>query len=157
MVLFESGSIVLHLAQRRPGLLPKDAAAQGRAMSWLFAALSTIEPLVLEREAMGFLEKDRPWYAERLAMVDARLWHRLEQLSRSLGDAAWLDGDFSAGDLVMVGVLPRIRTPGLLDPCGNLAAYVARAEARPAYRRAFAAQLAVFTNAISEKCEAVFG
>ena len=144
VTLFESGAIVLHLAERYPGLLSEDAAARGRALSWVLAALNTVEPLVLEREAMGFLETDKPWYGERLAMVDERLRQRLAQLSRSLGNGQWLDFGFSAGDLVMVGVLMRIRTSGLLDPFANLAAYLDRAELRPAYQRAFADQLAVF-------------
>ncbi|MGO4559018.1 glutathione S-transferase family protein [Rhizobiales bacterium 3FA27D7] len=147
LTLFESGAIVFHIAERHRGLLPDEANARARAITWMFAALSTIEPPVLEREAAVLLERDAPWHAERLPRVEDRIRHRLRALSDHLGDADWLDGAFSAGDLVMVGVLRRLITSGMLDEFPNIAAYVARAEARPAFRRAFAAQLAVFTAA----------
>lgn len=147
LTLFESGSIVLHIAERHPGLLPQDAKARARTITWMFAALSTIEPPVLERETAMLLERDAAWHGERLPLVEDRIRNRLRALSCHLGDGDWLDGDFSAGDLVMVGVLRRLLTSGLLDEFPNLAAYVARAEARPAFKRAFAAQLAVFTAA----------
>ena len=146
LVLFETGSIVLHIAERHAGLLPDEANARARAITWMFAALSTIEPPVLELEAARYLEGDRPWTAQRLPLVQDRVRNRLRQLSRRLGDADWLDGAFSGGDLMMVSVLLRLRASGLLDDCSNLAAYVARGEARPAYQRAFAAQLAVNTR-----------
>ncbi|RWM31740.1 glutathione S-transferase family protein [Mesorhizobium sp.] len=147
LCLFESGSIVLHIAERHAGLLPDDANARARAITWMFAALSTIEPPILERESAVLLERDAPWHAERLPMVEDRIRKRLAELSRCLGDADWLDGAFSAGDLVMVGVLRRLNRSGLLDEFPNLAAYVARGEARPAFKRAFDAQLAVATAA----------
>ncbi|AZO25335.1 glutathione S-transferase family protein [Mesorhizobium sp. M1E.F.Ca.ET.045.02.1.1] len=143
LCLFESGSIVLHIAERHAGLLPENANARARAITWMFAALSTIEPPILERETAVLLERDAPWHAERLPIVEDRIRKRLGELSRHLGDADWLDGAFSAGDLVMVGVLRRLNRSGLLGEFPNLAAYVARAEARPAFRRAFDAQLAV--------------
>ncbi|RWB59589.1 glutathione S-transferase family protein [Mesorhizobium sp.] len=143
LCLFESGSIVLHIAERHAGLLPENANARARAITWMFAALSTIEPPILERETAVLLERDAPWHAERLPMVEDRIRKRLSELSRHLGDADWLDSAFSAGDLVMVGVLRRLNRSGLLGEFPNLAAYVARAEARPAFRRAFDAQLAV--------------
>lgn len=143
LCLFESGSIVLHIAERHAGLLPENANARARAITWMFAALSTIEPPILERETAVLLERDAPWHAERLPIVEDRIRKRLSELSRHLGDADWLDSAFSAGDLVMVGVLRRLNRSGLLDEFPNLAAYVARAEARPAFRRAFDAQLAV--------------
>lgn len=143
LVLFETGAIVLHIAGRRPGLLPDDVAAKARAISWMFAALNTVEPPVLDLTTARIDEADRPWARERLPLVMGRIRSRLEQLSVRLGDADWLDGSFTAGDLTMVSVLLRLRASGLLDEYPGLAAYVARGEARPAYRRAFAAQLAI--------------
>jgi len=149
LVLFESGAIVLHIAERHAGLLPDEANARARAITWMFAALSTIEPPILELVTVKILESDKPWSRERLPLVEDRIRDRLKQLSASLGDADWLDGEFSAGDLLMVGVLRRLSVSGLLNEYPKLAAYVARGEARPAFRRAFAAQLAVFTAASS--------
>lgn len=143
LVLFETGAIVLHLAQRHPGLLPQDAQARARAMAWVFAALNTVEPPVLELMTAKILEADKPWSVERLPLIHDRIRTRLAQLSAWLGDADWLDGAFSAGDLMMVSVLLRLRSSGLLDEFSSLSAYVARGEARPAYQRAFKAQWAV--------------
>lgn len=143
LALFESGAIVLHLAERHAGLLPGEPRARARAICWLFAALNTVEPPVLELSAARLLERDRPWSAERLPLVEERVRGRLRPLSDRLGGADWLDGAFSVGDLMMVSVLLRLRASGLLDEFRNLAAYVARGEARPAYQRAFAAQRAV--------------
>jgi glutathione S-transferase len=147
LALFESGAIVFHIAQRHAGLLPDDANARARAIAWMFAALATIEPPILELANAKLLEGDKPWSKERLPVVEDRLRVPLDQLSRRLGDADWLDGAFSAGDLMMVSVLLRLKSSGLLNEFRNLSAYVARAEARPAYKRAFDAQLAVFTAA----------
>ena len=147
LALFESGAIVLHLAERHAGLLPDDAAARARAVTWLFAALSTVEAPILELQTLVILERDKPWYAQRLPIVQDRIRDCLGQLSRHLGDAEWLDGAFSAGDLMMVHVLRRLNVSGLLAEYPNLAAYVARGEARPAFKRAFADQLAVFEAA----------
>ena len=147
LVLFETGAIVFHIADRHAGLLPDDANARARAISWMFAALNTVEPPILELSTAKMLEGDKAWSGERLPLVMGRIRARLRQLSARLGDAGWLDGDFSAGDLMMVSVLLRLRASGILDEFANLAAYVARGEARPAYRRAFAAQLAVNTAA----------
>jgi glutathione S-transferase len=141
--LFETGSIVLHLAEQHPGLLPSDANARARAITWMFAAVNTVEPPILELVTAKIFEGDKPWAAERLPLVKDRVRARFKQLSARLGAADWLDGNFSAGDLMMVSVLLRARPSGLLDEYANLAAYVARGEARPAYERAFAAQLAV--------------
>jgi glutathione S-transferase len=146
LVLFETGSIVLHVAGRHPGLLPADADARARAITWMFAALNTIEPPILDLVTAKILEGDRPWRAARLPIVEDRIRARLRQLAARLGDADWLDGAFSAGDLMMVSVLLRLRPSGILSEFPSLAAYVARGEARPAYRRAFAAQLAVNTG-----------
>jgi len=141
--LFETGAIVFHIAQRHAGLLPDDANARARAITWMFAALSTVEPPILDLTTARIVEKDKSWAAERMPLVADRIRIRLGQLSHRLGDADWLDGAFSAGDLLMVSVLLRLRMSGLLDEYPNLAAYVARGEARPAYQRAFQAQLAV--------------
>lgn len=145
LVLFETGAIILHLAQHHTGLLPEEANARARAITWMFAALNTVEPPIVELEQSEYVEGDKPWYAERVPMMQDRVRVRLDDLSRKLGDAEWLDGGFTAGDLMMVMVLRRLEGTGLLEEYANLAAYVARAEARPAYRRAFEAQLAVFT------------
>ena len=146
LVLFESGAIVFHIAERHAGLLPEDPNARARAIMWMFASLSTLEPPILDRDVARFLEGDKPWSEERMSGVKDRIRRRLGELARRLGDANWLDGAFSAGDLMMGEVLHRVKPSGMLDEYPNLAAYVARAEARPAYQRAFAAQLAVFTG-----------
>jgi len=146
LVLFESGAIVSHIAQRHAGLLPPDADARARAIGWMFAALSTVEPPIIEREGTVLTERDKSWYAARLPMLEGRIARRLDALASRLGDADWLDGDFSAGDLLMVTVLRRLASSAILDAYPTLAAYVARGEARPAFQRAFAAQLAVFTS-----------
>ena len=143
LALFETGSIVLHIAGRHAGLLPDDANARARAITWMFAAINTVEPPILELVTARFAEGDKPWAEERLPLVKDRIRNRLAQLSARMGDADWLDGAFSAGDLMMVSVLLRLRASGLLDEFPTLAAYVARGEARPAYERAFAAQWAI--------------
>ena len=143
LALFETGAIVFHIADRYAGLFPKDADARARAVSWMFAALNTIEPPILELSIARFAEGDKPWTAERLPLVKDRIRARLDRLAARLGSADWLDGAFSAGDLMLASVLLRLRASGILDEYPTLAAYVARGEARPAYQRAFAAQLAV--------------
>ncbi len=144
LALFESGSIVFHIAQRHPGLLPEDANGKARAINWMFAALSTVEPPIVDLQIAKFAEGDKPWSAQRLPLVEGRIRTRLAELSRRLGGAEWLDAAFSAGDLLMVVVLRRLNGTGLLDEFPNLVAYVAHGEARPAFQRAFAAQLEVF-------------
>jgi glutathione S-transferase len=143
LVLFETGAIVFHIAERYVGLLPDDANGRARAITWMFAALNTVEPPILELTNARLLERDKPWSKERLPLVEDRVRTPLGQLSRRLGEADWLDGAFSAGDLMMASVLLRLRTSGILDEYPNLAAYLARGEGRPAYKRAFAAQLAI--------------
>jgi glutathione S-transferase len=146
LALFESGAIVFHIAERHPGLLPHDANARARAITWMFAAINTVEPPILDLIIAKLVEGDKPWCEQRLPLVRDRICVRLGELSARLGDAEWLDGAFSAGDLMMVSVLLRLRMSGLLDGYPNLSAYVARGEARPAYKRAFDAQLAVFAG-----------
>ena len=145
LALFESGAIVFHIAERHAGLLPDEPNARARAISWMFAALSTVEPPILDLSIARIMERDKPWYEQRLPVVEGRLRNRLGELSASLGDSDWLEGTFTAGDLMMVSVLVRLKASGVLDPHPNLSAYVARGEGRPAYKRAFDAQLAVFT------------
>ncbi|MGE3248950.1 MAG: glutathione S-transferase family protein [Hyphomonadaceae bacterium] len=144
LVLFESGAIVLHIADRFPGLLPADADARARAIMWMFAALSTVEPPIVDREVVEYFEAGKSWQGERFAMADQRIRARLGQLSARLGAREWLDGAFSAADILMVQVLRRLEDTRLVEEFPNLAAYVARAKERPAYKRAFAAQKAVW-------------
>ncbi|HTV51324.1 MAG TPA: glutathione S-transferase family protein [Steroidobacteraceae bacterium] len=147
LVLFESGAIVLHIAQGHAGLLPQEANARSRAITWMFAALNTVEPPIVDLGMLKLFEQDKPWYAERLLALEARVRARLDELSSRLAARPWLEGEFGAGDLLMVSVLLRSKAAGILEEYPNLRAYVARGEARPAYQRAFAAQLAVFTAA----------
>ena len=146
LALFESGSIIFHIAECHAGLLPHDVNARARAITWMFAALNTIEPSIVELEQTDFEEKDKSWREEHVALIGKRVHDRLTFLSRRLGDADWLDSAFSAGDLMMVTVLRRLEGTGIVEEYSNLAGYVARGEARPAYKRAFADQLAVFTG-----------
>ena len=147
VALFESGAIVLHIAERHGGLMPEDAGGRARAIAWMFAALNTVEPPIVEYSASFYAEGDRPWHAERLPLLADRIRARLGELARHLGDADWLAGPFTAADILMVTVLRRAESSDILNEYPTLAAYIARGEARPAYRRAFAAQLAVFTAA----------
>ena len=147
LVLFESGAIVHHLAQSHPGLLPDDADGRARALAWMFAALVTMQAPIVEFGMATILERDKPWFEARQPMLEQAVRTRLEQLAARLGDADWLDGDFSAGDLMMVGVLRRLGSSGVLTDYANLAAYVARAEARPAFKRAYDDQHQVWVEA----------
>ena len=147
LALFESGAIVLHIAECHAGLLPREANARSRAIAWMFAALNTVEPQIVELDMAMLVERDDSWYAARLPLLERRVRVMLDELSRRLGEADWLDGDFSAGDLMMVSVLRRLSASRLLDEYPDIAAYVARGEARPAFKRAFEAQLAVFNAA----------
>jgi glutathione S-transferase len=144
LVLFESGAIVFHVAERHPGLLPDDPDARARAVAWMFAALNTVEPPIVDLEFASYAERDKSWYQERLPILEDRIRTRLDELTRRLGESGWLDGDFSAADVLMVTVLRRLTGSAILDDYPTLAAYIARAEARPAYKRAFDAQYAVF-------------
>jgi glutathione S-transferase len=146
LVLFETGAIILHIAEHHAGLLPVEADARARAIAWMFAAIGTVEPPILDLVTVKLVEGDKPWAQDRMPLVQDRIRARLRQLSVRLGEADWLDGAFSAGDLMMVHVLQRLKPSGLLDEFATLAAYVARAQARPAYQRAFAAQLAFNTR-----------
>jgi len=146
LTLFESGAILLHIAEHNAGLLPKDPNARERAITWMFAALSTVEPPIVERSMAMIVERDKSWYAERMPMLEDRVRVRLDELAKWLGNRDWLDGAFSVADLLMVTVLRRLDGTGVLENYPTVSAYIARGEARPAYQRAFAAQLAVFTG-----------
>ena len=147
LALFESGAIVFHIAEHHGGLLPDDSNARARAITWMFSALNTLEPPIVDLEIAMLLERDETWYEQRLSIVEDRIRGRLGELSDRLGEADWLDGAFSAGDLLMVMVLRRLNGSSLLGEYPKLSAYVARGEARPAFKRAFDAQLALFTAA----------
>lgn len=153
LVLFESGSIVLHIAERHEGLLPTDADARARAITWTFAALNTVEPPIVEGETVMLTEKDKNWFDDRLPILEENIRNCLRRLSSYLGRREWLDGEFSAADLLMVTVLRRLEPanfPGshnIAEAFENLSAYVERGKDRPAYKRAFEAQLAVFKAA----------
>jgi glutathione S-transferase len=149
LALFESGAIVFHIAQQHAGLLPADDHARARAIMWMFAALNTVEPPIVDRQVAILVEGKEAWAAQRLALVEDRIRKRLDELAAHFGENEWLDGEFSAGDLLMVTVLRRLGSSTLLDEFANLKAYVARGEARPAFRRAFDAQLAVFNAGAS--------
>ena len=146
LALFESGAIIFHIAERHAGLLPEDANARARAIAWMFAALNTVEPPIFDRSLVNILERDQPWFEHRLRALDDSIRKRLGDLSVALGDGDWLNGAFSAADILMVTVLRRLQGSGILEEFPNIAAYIARGEARPAYKRAFDAQLAVFTG-----------
>ena len=146
LTLFESGAIVFHIAERHAGLLPDDANARARAITWMFAALTTVEPPSFDLSIAKIVERDKTWFEARLPILEDRVHVRLGELSSRLGDADWLDDAFSAGDLLMVTVLRRLNGSGMLEKYPSLSAYVARGEARPAYKRAFDDQLAVFTG-----------
>lgn len=150
LALFESGAIVFHIAENHAGLLPDDRNARARAITWMFAALNTVEPPIVEREMASYVERGKDWYDERVSLVEGRIRDRLSELSRHLGDTDWLDGAFSAADLLMVTVLRRLQKSAVLREFPNLSSYVARGEARPAYKRAFDAQLAVFNGVSSD-------
>ena len=146
LILFESGAIVFHIAEHHAGLLPNHANARARAITWMFAALNTVEPPIVDLESATREERDKTWHEERLPILEDRLRDRLDELSSRLGDADWLDDAFSAGDLLMVTVLRRLNGSGILEEYPNLSAYVARGEARPAYKRAFDAQLKLYSD-----------
>jgi len=148
LVLFESAAIVLHIAERFAGLLPPEPDARSRVIMWMFAGLSTVEPPIVDRELVTYFEAGKSWQAERFAMVDERIRARLGQLSARLADGPWVEGEFSAADIILVHVLRRLEGTKLLEEWPNLAEYIARGKARPAYQRAFAAQLAVFNSRV---------
>ena len=145
LTLFESGAIVLHIGERSETLLPKDAAARGRATQWLIAALNSIEPHIMNVAAIRVFYADQEWAKLRAPSATEFARHRVASLAKTLGDKPYLDGErFTAGDLMMATVL-RIVPELVVEP--NLKAYVERCTARPAFQRALAAQLGDFREA----------
>ena len=150
VTLFESGAILFHIAERHTGLLPGDPAERARAISWMFAALNTVEPPIVERDNVKFFEADKSWQAERFAIVDERIRTRLDQLASAMRRPTWLAGPFSAADILMVHAIRRLEGSGLLEEYPILVDYIAHATERPAYKRAFDAQYQVFQKAASK-------
>ncbi|MFM9270933.1 glutathione S-transferase family protein [Halomonas elongata] len=146
LALFESGAILLHIAESYPGLFPNDAHGRARAISWVFAAVDTVEVPIMDHAMANILEGDKDWTKARLPLIEERIRVRVSELSDRLGDAEWLDGAFSAGDLMMVSVLRHPTGRGIAERYPNLADYIARGEARPAFQRALDAQLAGFNG-----------
>jgi glutathione S-transferase len=151
LTLFESGAIVQHVAERYGTLLPADPAARARAIEWMYAALNSIEPYIMDLSFVTVFERDKPWSAMRKGAVEERIHGRLTDLSKRLGDKVWLDGDtFTAGDLLMVTVLRILIDQGYVETYPNLAAYMHRGIDRPAFQKALADQMAGFTGAPPE-------
>ncbi|MEP6966735.1 MAG: glutathione S-transferase family protein [Pseudomonadota bacterium] len=147
LTLFESGAIVLHIAETYGKLLPQNADGCARAIEWMFAALNSIEPTIMDLSFVTIFEADKPWSEMRRPAVEARIHGRLKDLSDRLGDKKWIDGEtFTAGDLLMVSVLRIIEGEGLVEAYDNLAAYMARGAARPGFQKALADQMAGFTG-----------
>ena len=152
LTLFESGAIVQHVAETYgSGLMPRDPAARARAIEWMFAALNSIEPSIMDLSFVTVFEADKPWSAMRRESVEERIHGRLKDLSARLGDKQWLDGDtFTSGDLLMVSVLRILIDEGFVETYPNLAAYMHRGIDRPAFQKALAAQMDGFTGEAPE-------
>ena len=142
--LFESGAILIHLGLGDNRLLPEDANGRGRAIAWLIAALNSVEPMILELLNIDIFNRGQDWTRERRPQVVEKIEARLKLLADALGDGEWFEEDFSIGDLMMVSVLRTLRHTELVAGEPRLAALVERGEARPAFQRALADQLAVF-------------
>lgn len=147
LTLFESGAIVQHIADTHAGLFPADANARARAIEWMYAALNTVEPPIMDHAIATLFQAGKPWSKPRLPSVIQRIDERFAELSNRLGERTWLDGDtFTAGDLLMVAVLRIMEGDPVLARHPRLVDYVARGTARPAFVRALDAQLAGFTG-----------
>jgi glutathione S-transferase len=144
LVLFESGSIVLHIGERSETLLPADPAARARAITWLFAALNSIEIVLMPLAEIDFFFPDEEWAKLRRPEAETAARERLGELAAWLGEREYLEERFTVGDLMMSSVLRIARHTDLVTGVPNLKAYQARCEARPAFQRALRAQLAVF-------------
>lgn len=142
--MFESGAIVLHLALQHEALMPADAHGRGRTLTWAVAALNSVEPMVVELSNIDLFNADAEWAKARRPEAEQKLRERLGRLSGCLGQGDYLEGAFTAGDLLMTTVLRILRHTALVSEHPNLALYMQRCEARPAFERALAAQLAVF-------------
>ncbi|OBX36144.1 disulfide-bond oxidoreductase YfcG [Halomonas elongata] len=146
LALFESGAIILHIAESYSGLLPDDAHGRARAISWMFAAVDTVEVPMWDYAMATILEGDKDWTKARLPIIEERIRVRVSELSSRLGDAEWFDGTFSAGDLMIASVLRHPTGRRIAEEYPNLADYIARSEARPAFKRALDAQLTGFNG-----------
>ena len=142
--LFESGAILIHLGIEEERLLPRDRNQRMRAIAWLIAALNSVEPMIFELASIDLFNRGQEWTAQRRPQVVEKIEARLQLLADALGDQEWFEGRFSIGNLMMVSVLRNLRHTELVAAHPNLAAFVARGEARPAFQRALADQLAVF-------------
>jgi glutathione S-transferase len=142
--LFESGAILIHLGLGDDRLLPDEAQPRGRAIAWLIAALNSVEPMIFELVNIDIFNRGQAWTKERRPQVVEKIEARLKLLAEALGDREWLEDDFTIGDMMMVSVLRNLRHTELVAGQPRLAAYVARGEARPAFRRALDDQLAAF-------------
>jgi len=146
LVLFESGSIVLHIAERSTALLPGDAEGRARATTWMFSALNTLEPAITSLVQLDLnFPGDEAVKRQRQVAAEA-VQGRLDAVAAWLGNRDYLEDRFTAGDLLMVTVLRFLRHTDMVSAMPSLAAYVARCEARPAFQKALAAQMAVFAE-----------
>ena len=142
--LFESGAILIHLGLQDERLLPSDPNGRGRGIAWLIAALNSVEPIIFQLLAVDIFNRGQEWTKERRPQIVEFLETRLRNLSNALGDKEWFEGRFTIGDLMAVAVLRQLRHTDIVAKFPNLAALVARAESRPAFKQALADQLAVF-------------
>lgn len=142
--MFESGAIVLHIAEQSEQLSPRDRSGRARMTSWVLAALNSIEPLVSQLADIKLFHKGESWTVERLPQVETMLRKRFAELANWLGTKSYLEGEFTAGDLIMTTVLRDVADPELVEEFANLAAYVERCQTRPAFVRAMRAQLEAF-------------
>lgn len=148
--IFESGAIVLHIAERAGQLIPSDPAARMRAIQWLVCALNSVEPWIMALTINDIFEADSDWSHMRHDKVAADLHGRLRDLEAALGDQTWIDGDdFTVGDLMLISALGGLRGTAQLDAFPGLAAYVARGENRPAHRKAMADQMALYSDPVA--------
>jgi glutathione S-transferase len=146
LVLFESGAIVLHIAERSNLLLPADPAARARAIQWVFAALNSIEPHVVNYALAASFYANEEWAKLRRPSLRELVEKKLDALIARIGEREWLEGEFTAGDLMMVTVLRTLRDTDLLEQRWSLKTYCRRGEARPAFQRALAAQMEPFAR-----------
>jgi len=145
VAIFESGAIVLRIAERARKLIPVDPAPRMRALQWLAAALNSVEPYVMALAINDIFEADCEWSRARHVKVAANLRARLVDLEAVLGDNVWLDGnEFTIGDLMMISVLSGLRGTAEVADFPRLAGYIARGESRPAHRKAMADHMATF-------------
>lgn len=146
LTLFESGAIVHYIADTREGLFPVDAAGRARATEWMFAALNTVEPPIMDLAIIDLFDADKPWSKPRRPATEARITERLQETADRLGTREWFDSEFTAGDLMMVAVLRIIEDDPLLAAHPTLVEYVKRGTARPAFQRALKGQMDGFTG-----------